>query len=383
MQGIIQQILNNIPGAIRYIAAGLDSHPNRQDMERDGLVHANNQGPIGFGQSSAPKPNPFAQSSTIRSNPFDQPAGGATNPFGQPPAGAANPFGQRAAALANPFGQFSGSTPFGVQKSNPFGKPSSISNNSVDVQVAAKPNPFGNSTPPVQNGGFGQPSALGSQARTNPFGQPSTSPFAKVVPSNTNPFGQQDITSMNSSKVKQPNPFDKSSPFSQGQSQAITAPNPFAQPRNADSCQPNPFGQPIQTSIVRPNPFGGGSKHPRNFEASDPQAGAEVNSFGQPSRPSQPAANPFGGNQPPQSTVPLSQSAPINMGSSGALQSQRVFDKGIPTAPHVENPPLYMYGNDEDTFRSAYEHAKQEGQFQDGLVPMLPPKTDWITYDNM
>ncbi|KAI1344340.1 hypothetical protein F5Y15DRAFT_109848 [Xylariaceae sp. FL0016] len=326
-----QQIISsigNLDGAVQFLLAAENNHPNRNDICRQNTREGGTNGtfardnvPSSFGSNplssntnqnpfSTTQPNPFAGGSTAfgqpaalgqKPSPFGAPA--QTSAFGQPSQmGAAAPaFGQpsQMGASASAFGQTSqlGAT------TSAFGQPSAI---------GQKPNPFGAGTTPSTSSGFGQPTQ-------SAFGQPSTlgakpSPFSTTAASMSSPFAQP---------------------------AAATAPSPFSQPA---ASTPSSFGQPAAS-----NPFAAAPAVSQDQSmdttasapasaASNPFAQAQGSGFGsQPQtnnafavQPSGPVSNPFG--QPP---------------AQQQIQAQTGAAKGGPYRPDStkQHPPASAYIN--------------------------------------
>ncbi|EON98481.1 putative ccch zinc finger domain-containing protein [Phaeoacremonium minimum UCRPA7] len=258
-----QGALNNLDGAIEYIIAAGEKHPNRIDECKNNSQAGGTTGAFSTGSqqasnpflkppTSAPATGAFGQTSALgqKTNPFGavgntsafgQPSGLGGHPtsaFGQPSQmGGGSAFGQPSAMGQNSaFGQTSAlgqkPNPFGGGGGSAFGQTSSLGQNSAFGQPSqqATSSPFGQAAQPTS--GFGQPSALGQ--KPSPFGGASAtatpSPFATAMGgSNTpaaNPFAQQQATSS-------PSPF--------GQAAATAPTNPFGQ---AQQQQSSPFGAP-------------------------------------------------------------------------------------------------------------------------------------------
>ncbi|KAF2969236.1 hypothetical protein GQX73_g4319 [Xylaria multiplex] len=292
----IQTTLGNLDGALQFVLAGANNHPNRIDICKQNTIDGGTTGVFAVKTGFADNPlasnpstnqNPF--STTTLSNPF---GGGATPAFGQPstigqmsnPFGAASGsrFGQpsQMGAAAPAFGQPSqmgASAPAFGQPSQmgasapAFGQPSTMgqAKNPFGAPSVAAPSPFSN----VGGSTFGQPSTLGQPA--NPFGAPavsSTSPFGQPIPapSGASPFARVSDTNQTSSTFGQPaasNPFAPT-PVTTELTMDTSGPeptpnNPFGQPVTSSglSTQPNnPFGQPATTvpNVTANNPFSQG-----------------------------------------------------------------------------------------------------------------------------
>ncbi|KAI0179617.1 hypothetical protein GGR52DRAFT_206525 [Hypoxylon sp. FL1284] len=259
----IQTTLNNLDGAMQFLTAAGNEHPNRIEVCKQSNAQtgatgifargANTQ--TGFPNPLTSNPNPFSSAPQQRQNPFAAGGGNGTPSFGQPSA-----MGQK----PNPFGPPPSSTAFGQPSAlgppkPAFGQPS---------HMGAAPSPFGQQSSMGAAGpAFGQTSALGQKPN----------PFSSAAPSAPTPtaFGQP------SALGQRPNPFSAAassgpSPFSQATPSAPSAPSvPSA---------PNPFGKPAAA-----NPFaqGASASADQPMATSAPAAPAPVNPFGKP------ASNPF------------------------------------------------------------------------------------------
>ncbi|KAF2666540.1 hypothetical protein BT63DRAFT_426993 [Microthyrium microscopicum] len=373
-----QAILSDLKGAVEYLAAGRDEHPNRDDLLKASLSGAPVNGATPFGQPAASAKNPFASPSA-----FGQPSLPAANPFGQSSTAAANPFGANA-PRAGGFGQPSapGTSAFGkpsLPATSPFGQATTQpqAGGFGQPSMLGKANPFG--TPPAQSqaGGFGQPSAFGQPSLGQPsaFGQPA---FGQAAPK-ANPFGQPPApgTTPAVNPFGQPAQTQQSSPFGQPQQNTQASPfgvtksaSPFAQqpsaagPFGQPAASPSPFGNNASTNA---NPFGAPSQ-PTSMAGSSPFGG-----LGGAQAPAQAKPNPFG--QPQQTQ---------GFAGGSAAANKHIFPSGpIEPGSIVDDPPAEMYGANEEMFRAAYASAAQNGAFEGGVMPFLPPKAAWITYDGI
>ncbi|CAG5147262.1 uncharacterized protein ALTATR162_LOCUS2009 [Alternaria atra] len=356
MQQQVKAILDDVTGAINYVQAGADVHPNRIDIAK-GTASAsgsmsNTTGssntaanpfmkapsnpfqaaaassqPSAFGQASTPgfgkpafgQPSNPAQTTSA----FGQPSnpGQTTSAFGQPsnPGQTTSAFGQASnpgqttsafGQASNPgqttsaFGQASNpgqsASPFGQasalgQKPSPFGQPSALGGaGSAFGKPAFGASGFGQPSMPGAGSAFGQTSNIGQGSA---FGQPS-------APRAASGFGQANALG------QKPNPFSKpgfgqsgfgqtsqpganASPFAQ---QASSGASPFGQQASSG---PSPFGQQAQQTS-QSSPFGQPAQQtaqPSPFGQQGQQA-QKPNSFGQPQQATTQApaqANPFGG----------------------------------------------------------------------------------------
>ncbi|KAB2105951.1 hypothetical protein AG0111_0g5720 [Alternaria gaisen] len=339
MQQQVKAILDDVAGAISYVQAGADVHPNRIDIAK-GTASASgsmtnttassntaanpfmkapsnpfqaaaaSSQPSAFGQASTPgfgkpafgQPSNPAQTTSA----FGQPSnpGQSTAAFGQPsnPGQSTSAFGQASSLgqttsafgqTSNPgqatsaFGQASNpgqsASPFGAasalgQKPSPFGQPSALGGaGSAFGKPAFGASGFGQPSMPGAGSAFGQTSSMGQGSA---FGQPSA-PGAASGFGQTNALGQK------------PNPFSKpgfgqsgfgqasqpganTSPFGQQVSSGVS---PFGQ--QASSGQ-SPFGQQAQQTN-QPSPFGQQAQKPNPFgqpQQASTQAPAQSNPFG-------------------------------------------------------------------------------------------------------
>ncbi|KAE8362785.1 hypothetical protein BDV27DRAFT_146659 [Aspergillus caelatus] len=434
-------ILNDLGGAVKYIVDGINEHPNRIDITEGKTGPAASQSPSPFGQPSA-FGQPAASGQTSG---FGQPSGlGQSSGFGQPSAlGSGSAFGKpsgfgQPSALGQPsgFGQPSTlgqSSGFGQSSTlgsgSAFGKPSGLGGGQPAFGKPAFGQPSlgqSNSGQPAfgQTSAFGQPSTLGgssfgTSANASPFGAISNqnqsagvgfgqaasavSPFAQAAnqqPATSSGFGQSSTTPATTGSFGQPT--QTSSPFGQPQPQPQS--NPFGQPPTA----PNPFGAPSQPqqqqqqSQATPSPFG------------QPASG-----FAQPAQQQQQQQPPIptatAGTGPP---AIIKVEDPNQLSPIPPLAGQTVRDpmtkrlstwKGQPVK-YIDNNPCYLHPQDRQTYvriffpdgppdqaslRDAtgkpeqytpevteqYEFFVKNGYFKDGIIPSVPPKTEWVSFD--
>ncbi|TGJ87966.1 hypothetical protein E0Z10_g709 [Xylaria hypoxylon] len=336
----IQTTLGNLDGALQFVLAGANNHPNRIDICKQNTIEGGTTGIFSVKTGFADNPlssntgtnqNPF--STTPQSNPF---GGGTTSAFGQPSAlgQKPNPFG---AAPSSQFGQ-----PSQMGAAAPaFGQPSQMG---APTSAFGQPSRMGASAP-----AFGQPSTMGqaqnpfgaapaaasspfSQVGQSTFGQPSTigqpaNPFGAPAAPSTSPFGQPGSAPSGASPFAPvPAPNSTTSPFGQP-----AAPNPFTQTRPSNEL-------PMDTSAPEPAPINPFGQQP----SARPGLGTQPhNPFEKPTPgPANVPANPFGPgppqNQPPQ-THPF-QAQPSQLPSSTA-------DRPGPYAPGStkQHPPTESY----------------------------------------
>ncbi|KAM0426900.1 hypothetical protein ACHAPT_007798 [Fusarium lateritium] len=379
----MQNALRNAKDAVQFMVGAENTHPNRQDICREGthgapygefLVGKRPTSIINVLTGQPDNNNAFGSANT--SSPFGGGASAGQSAFGQPSALGAKPspfgapaFGQPSQpnAQGNAFGQPSqpgqGGSAFGQpsQPSSAFGQPSQPTSAFGQTSqptsafgqtstLGAKPSPFGApafgqpsqpsqpSQPNAQGNAFGQASQLGQ--KPNPFGAAAnannnSSPFASAgnnnnAPAANNPFGapsggfanNQNASPFGNTNNQQANAGP--SPFgqpSQGSS-------PFGQPQNPPAAAPNAFATANQAPDQKANPFGQPSQQPSNGFASQNNQQQAGNPFGQPSKP-----NPFGQPSAPAGGNPFS-SAPPQAPSSGGP---------YPPNSSKQHPPVESY----------------------------------------
>ncbi|OKP15091.1 Nucleoporin AMO1 [Penicillium subrubescens] len=401
--------LNNLDGAVKYIIDGGNEHPNRND------ITAGVQGPTGN-----------------QPTPFGQPAGPATGAFGTANAPGTG-FGQPSA-----FGQPS---TLG-QQGSAFGQPSTVGQPSAFGQPSAmgQPSGFGQPSTLGQGAAFGQPAALGGGPTA--FGKPAfgQSGFAQAG-STQSAFGQPAFGQPAAPAAGAFGAPSGASPFTQVQAQPATGfgapsgPSPFGQPSTQQQPaaaggfgQPAaPFAQPGQTA----SPFGQVPQQPQQqAPAATPfgQPSAAPNPFGAPSTQQQPAPSPFGQPAAPQGVPVQPPNAgprafikiddPNDLNPLPQLQGETRRDpntkritmwKGRPVN-YVNDAPCYLHPQDNKTWvrinfpdgppddaslrdsqgkpedytpeiEEMYKFFLENGYFKDGVIPSVPPRKDFISYD--
>ncbi|KAF7586952.1 hypothetical protein BBP40_007990 [Aspergillus hancockii] len=414
-------ILSDLDGAVKYIVDGINEHPNRIDITEGKTGPGPGQAPSPFGQPAANnQPSPFGQpsASTLASG-FGQPSAlGGTSPFGKP-SGFAQPsaFGQPSSlGQGSGFGQ-----PSALGQGSTFGQPSGLGAQSGFGKPAFGQPSLGQ--PAFGQSSFGQPSTLGAPSVGTSTG---ASPFGQVSNQNQSQgmsggFGQAASTVSPFAQAASQQPAAASTGFGQPSTtsaatgvfgQPTETPSPFGQPQPPS----NPFGQPS----TAPNPFGAPSQQQQ--QQTQPQQQAAPSPFGQPAagfaQPAQqqtlaPTATP--GTGPP---AKIKVEDPSHLNPIPPLAGQTVRDpmtkrlslwKGQPVK-YVENNPCYLHPQDRQTYvriffpdgppdgaslRDAtakleeytpevteqYEFFVKNGYFRDGVIPRIPPKTEWVSFD--
>ncbi|PYH97037.1 CCCH zinc finger domain protein [Aspergillus ellipticus CBS 707.79] len=417
-------ILNDLDGAVKYVLAGANEHPNRIDITEGKTGPVPPQGPSAFGQ-----PSPFGQAAAANPAPgFGQPSGLGNQGFAKPSA-----FGQPSTpGQPSAFGQ-----PSGLGQASAFGQPSAMGQPPAMGQASG----FGQASALGQGSAFGKPSGLGSgqpafgtPASTfgqSSFGQPSslgTSAFG--APAAASPFGQISAANQQTGGgFGQPSGQAAASPFAQVANQQPAAASGFGQP---STTQPNPFGQPAQAASPfgqqpqqSSNPFGQPAATPSPFGA--PNQPAAPSAFGQPASgfgqlgQQAPAAAPAptpvaaAGTGPP---AVIKLNSPADLNPIPPLTGQTIRDpmtkrltawKGQPVK-YIENAPCYLHPQDRQTYvhiffpdgppdaaslrdtqgkpeeytpevTEQYEFFVKNGYFKDGVIPSAPPKTEWVNFD--
>ncbi|KAJ5115828.1 hypothetical protein N7456_000176 [Penicillium angulare] len=404
--------LRDLNGAVKYITEGANEHPNRLDIVAGNTDTNQSPAPAqsAFGQpAQSQAPNAFVSASSGWGKPaapsqpsgFGQPSAlGQTSAFGQPsalnqPSGQASGFGQPSAlGQTSAFGQ-----PSSMGTQGGFGKPAFGQSGSGFGQAAA------NSQPAFGQTAFGQASAPAA-----PFGggaaAASPSPFGGINQQNPNPFG-----------TSQPAAPTNNSPFGQvGTQQPAAAPSGFGQPSGAfgqPSQTSTPFGQPQSQQPNQPNPFG------------QPSAPAQPNAFGAPQQPTAGFGQPAAPQGVPVTNTDVGPPAFMQIDDPNELnpfprlqgetrrdprsnrlvlwKGQRVqyVDNGYPCYVHPQDGKTLVRINfpdgppDAATLRDSqakeeeytpevtemYQFFLTNGYFKDGIIPAVPPKREWISFD--
>ncbi|TVY81949.1 Nucleoporin [Lachnellula suecica] len=416
------------------------SQPNGAQNTTPNSFGAPSQGASSaFGAPSQPRTtSAFGAPSQPAASAFGAPSGGGA--FGQPSA-----LGTQSRAFGAPSGgAFGQPTALGTQPSA-FGAPSQPASGGAFGQPSqlggggafGRPSQLG-----AAGGVFGQPASLGQ--KTSAFGAPSSNstfggtsnttpapfsgfattanPFSQNTPATTGAFAapSQPTTSApfgGPSPPAQANPFgtpsgQTSNPFAGASAAPFGAPspapnNPFAAPSPAPN---NPFGASSQPT--NQNPFGGARlQNPPVPASSAPNA---PNPFNSP-QPNPPISNPFGnaaaaqnpgisqlginGNTAATPHPPISSySSKDQNGRLTMFKGRRVvYQNGVPGVQNndrtwskiwfPEGAPLPYKDTEmedsayDDGTKAAYGQMRQTGSFTNGVMPMLPPKREWCTWD--
>ncbi|MCJ1450702.1 hypothetical protein MMC28_001035 [Mycoblastus sanguinarius] len=393
----IQTALSDVDGGIKYILNGENQHPNRRDIcKGKGAQPTQAQNPVvnpqpnstfgqpatstpTFGPSSSPlafgrPPAPTFGRTSAPVPTFGQPS---TSAFGQPafgqPATLGHPrtsFGQPASSFGNPsaptpaFGQPTLGAP--QKNQSPFGAPSGPSGNQQAVSqptnpfsrqaAPTQPSSFGQQSGPSQQGVFGKPPAPNN---SNAFSQPTTSGPAmgsgQTALAPLNPFGQP-IAPSGTSAFNQP---------------SKAAPSSFGQPRTNQASTSNQsmpaFGQPFATPDAAPPP----SALVINGTSIRPVSGQSAANV-QVQKDSQGRIRTWEGK-----AVSYIDSEPCYKGSDGSWQ-KIWFPDGPPVFKKTIELPDEAY---DDTTKESYRFLKQNGTFKDGIMPDLPPKREWCSWN--
>ena len=372
----MQTALNDVDGAIKYIVNGEKEHPNRIDtcIAKGGST-AQIQTSSGSQQptSALSQPSAFGRPSAISTAPQSTTSafGRPTGAFGQPSAPVSafdqpSSIGQQPTAFAQPsgFGQPSQlgrpSTSFG-QPSSAFGQPSS---SAPIFGQASAPSAFGRN--PQQTSAFGAPSALGANQQIPPFAKPANPFAAPSAPAQQGVFGQPSVPAASESFAKAP-----ATTSALGQPAVATAAPPvlaFGQPSQV---QPSAFGQAqgSQTSGA----FGQASNQTTSSAFSNPNT-ASVSGGSQKHATRNARGDLTSWNGKP---VIYVDEEPFFKRSDGGLE-KIWFPKGPPPFKKELDLPDEVY---DDATKENYMYMKQHGAFKDGIMPVLPPKREWVDWD--
>ena len=428
LTGQIQTILGNLNGAVDYVLAGANQQPNRFSylIDNESSRSASQSAQSGVGgitrnadtanyydasatasiapqqplapqmQSSAPHASSFDAPSAIgqKTSAFGQPSalgGGAT--FGQPSTpvgsgtfGQASALGQQQPAFGQAgFGQPKPSAPQGLgSKPNPFAQASTQAQPAFGQPTFGQPsqqtqsqNPFGQQQQPTQSpfGGQQQPQAQVQFAQPG-FGQPS-----QQVPSTPGNIFSPGGTNHN--RMSGPTPTDTTHTMSGAQGDSIFANGSSQQqPQNGASMQhqPNGFGaqpQPSQmngiTGKATPDPGSYMQLHPN---------GSLARWKGQPVHFYQQSQDPESGR-----TTEAHYTYPNQ--NNGGKEERIWFPQGPATEqdgslkpnPDLVGLPEDYEGEKGGAVKHIYDYVRDNWQFEDGVMPELPPKKNWVRYD--
>ncbi|KIN01005.1 hypothetical protein OIDMADRAFT_54146 [Oidiodendron maius Zn] len=393
----MQTVISNVDGAIDFIISAENEHPNRIDTCRastSGPLSTSN--PLNQGGGSA---IPFS-STQGQNNPFGAPSQlTSTSIFSAPTATAQSvPFGQPSALGEKPNALGGGAPAFGAPSQlgavGAFGRPSAL---------GQKPNPFGASSngalsstssgasaPFVSSAGAGNPfSQPQQQQAANPFGAPSGSGFSTSAQS----AGQGPFSNASD---RGPNPFTSANQFG-------ASPAPFGTPAAGAA---NPFGQPstkpLATSV---NPFGNAPASAENqfgksptLSTTNPFSSMDTRQIGTPSQPLPNGNALIDPNGPLQHPSLEAYGTKDHNGRLTMFKGMRVAYKGDEAGFNTKDgnwrkiwfpqgaPAPYKDtemgdSNYDDNIEAAYMRLQQSRSFPGGVMPMIPPRREWCTFD--
>ncbi|KAL4926846.1 uncharacterized protein BDV17DRAFT_283056 [Aspergillus undulatus] len=369
----MEVILKNLNEAVRYVVDGGKEHPNRIDICKGETAPGAGHASV-FGQPSTPAFSApgFGQQQRSSQPGFGQPSFGQPSQpsgFGQPSAfGQPSGFGQPSAGQSSGFGQTSA-----LGSSSGFGKPA--------FGQTSQPS-FGQ--PSLGQPAFGQPSSLGA----SPFGQASgtASPFSQISAPSSG-FSKPSGLSQGTPAFGQPSSNPATSGF--GTSSEPT-PNPFVIPQApfGQAAQPasNPFGAAAQQSTPAPfgQPTGGAPQIPQANVGPPPLLKVENTNDLRPIPPLMGQTVRDGTNKIVQwkgQPVKYENGTPCYLHPQDRKTYVRIFfPDGPPTEAALKDarasPEQYT-----PEVTEQYEFFIKNGAFKDGLIPSVPPKTEWVSFD--
>lgn len=307
-----------------------------------------------FGQPSAPtfgqpsQPSAFGQPSTL---------GRPTTSFGQPSSTFRRP------SIHTPtVGQPSAPSSLGApQQSNSFENP--LGPGLLQQPSAVANNPFGQPSAPTPPSTFRQPSAPSQQSA---FGRPSP---LNPAPASGKPATSGAVSGFSQTSTAPPNPF--------GQPTAPSTTGSFGQPSIA---APNPFGQSTSTANQPfPSVQTSGPSNTLQLPTGPVANRANIKS------PSGQGTNAVQVQKDSQGRITTWKGVPVRYfddepcykGNDGTWQ--RIwFPDGPPVFTKTLDLPDDAY--DEGT-KANYRHLKETGTFQNGIMPALPPKREWCSWN--
>ncbi|KAI4161075.1 MAG: hypothetical protein LQ342_005238 [Letrouitia transgressa] len=343
-----QNALKNVDGALKYVLDAEHQHPNRYDIcKAKGGDPSQRQASAGFQPRNTQSTAAFGQQNV--------PQGPKATTFGRPSApgpafGQPSTFGQNTSAFGQPSGL--GKAPAFGQPSNP--SPFAAPTSSQSTAMRQPSNPFG-PQPTQPNNAFGQTSnSAGNPFATAPTGPsafnqtaaPPSNAFSTAQPSNNTAvplaFGQT------SAMQKPPNMFGQTAP---PQGQGV-----FGQNTQAAAPPSAPKETPIPPLSGMAGPVPLGAQHPASTAQRDAQ-GKLIRWNGQ--------------------AVTYVDGDPYIKASDGG-RARIFFPDGPPVLNKTQELPDEMYSA---ATKEAYQYVMQHGTFKDGVVPELPPKRAWCTWD--
>ncbi|KAK7546578.1 hypothetical protein IWX49DRAFT_416412 [Phyllosticta citricarpa] len=439
----VQSILNDLPGAIKFVLDGENIHPNRNDIceQTSASQTSNTFSKGGSGPSGRPTPTGPAAFGANKPGGFDQPGFGA-------PAGGQPQQQQSAFGRPSSFPQ--------ANQGSAFGAPSSLgANNGNTGSAFGKPPAFG--APAFgqpANPGQTQPSAFGQPSQPGAFGQPAGSGFGKPAfgqPAGGGAFGQAGQPSGGAfGQPSQPSGRAFGQPSQPGGA-AFGQPS---QPGGAAFGQPSQpgggvfgkpaaapgFGQPAFGQPAAPQSSGGfppaqpggafGNPQPQQQQQQQQQP-PNPSPFGQPAQSQQPS-NPFqqqsttasssglgafGQQQQQQPNGTTTTSLPPSISAAHHATHDpstnrlltwkghrveypapntpcyrdptdrntliRIWHATPPSEanPFHEAPPAAYEGDAGRDLEDAYRFLRETGGWRDGVVPETPPKCGWVGWD--
>lgn len=377
-----QVALRDVEGAIKYIINGENEHPNRIDICKaqganpsysQGADH-NSQPKIAFGQPSAFGKPAFPTPPHNTSN-FSRPS----TSFGQPSIpglsfGNPSSLGQQAPPPASIFGQ-----PSTLENPSSFNRPKNLfgqSNSTIasGAQAPTSISTFGQSSNPspfaaVQAG----PSLLGGTSAPG-ASQPASSAFSQSNPFQSSAFGQPSVPAATSG-FSQPS-SSVSNAF--GRPTAPASTNAFGQPTMAKT---NPFTQAgnVQTSTsFGQAPTALMSSGQTNEATISPALGrttsaqASTTQHNTTQRDSQGKLITWNGK-----AVSYINDEPCFKGNNDNWE--KIW---FPDGPPVFNKAVELPDEDYDqATKESYKFLGTQGVFKDGIIPSLPPRREWCSWD--
>ncbi|KAL3468505.1 hypothetical protein BJX64DRAFT_295742 [Aspergillus heterothallicus] len=368
----MEVILKNLDDAVKYIIDGANEHPNRIDITNGQAPPGNGPAPAfaqktpafgapGFAQPAPSQPSfgqpAFGQPSLGGASGFGQPSalGAGAPAFGRPSFGqpsfaqpslaqgismAASPFGQ-AANAASPFSQMSNQT---QAPNSGFGQPSSFaqagSGFGQTAVTSTTTSGFGAPSLPGENV-FGKPSSMPAPNIPSPFSTGVGPPTVPPVPSLTGGFGAASSGFAQQQIQQQQNTHASSAPPVAGNRSIGPGPAALLKIENVNDLNPIP---PLNGETMR-----------------DPMSKQILRWKGQP--------------------VQYINGAPCYLHPQDQKTAVRIFfPDGPPDKANLRDaqakPEEYT-----SEVTEKYEFFMKNGYFKDGVIPRVPPKTEWVSFD--
>lgn len=379
----IQYIVQNIDAAVKYLTEARKHHPNRVDICRESEQGRLFITPTGTQNSSSFQ---IPQAGIQDNRNLNQQIYTAATNFGKPsapvfgiPTPAASVFGKISTLgqRANPFANVTPTSGLPTQSSGVFVNPQTVTGNFVSAGQAL--NPFekaklDSSKNQSSTGNFGNQNSFSSTSFVK-FGLPSVANQAQ---------GTSFLTTQSKPCFSQGPAIPSKAPaatFNKVNQPGSNYFSPLSNVGDKSSMENNSHPQPTHLSRVSHNQ----AQTDNSNTASQSIIG---NTSNQPAGPYQPHQNPNHLSSPSDhqkgletfknKTIRYKNSIPGFINNQNNWEKIWFLDEKPVFSKDLKMPPETVY--DELTVK-AYAYARQNKKFEGGLIPALPPKEEWCSFD--